>query len=92
MRSGRGLRWNYVTNRINMWLKWKNTSLVMATLFYSTFFTISDSIAEKVAITKNNNCVAKYKSRSTVMAAIELYTPQGAEKVSGMIYEPDEQG
>ena len=33
-----------------------------------------------------------------VMAAIELYTPQGAEMVSGMIYElcepcePDEQG
>ena len=26
------------------------------------------------------------------MAAIELYTPQGAEMVSGMIYEPDEQG
>ena len=24
------------------------------------------------------------------MAAIELYTPQGAEMVSGMIYEPDE--
>ena len=27
-----------------------------------------------------------------VMAAIELYTPQGAEMVSGMIYEPYEQG
>ena len=27
-----------------------------------------------------------------VMAAIELYTPQGAEKVSGMMYEPYEQG
>ena len=30
-----------------------------------------------------------------VMAAIELHTPQGAEMVSGMIYEPhepDEQG
>ena len=26
------------------------------------------------------------------MAAIELYTPQGAEMVSGMIYAPDEQG
>ena len=26
------------------------------------------------------------------MAAIELYTPQGAEMVSGMIYEPYEQG
>ena len=26
------------------------------------------------------------------MAAIELYTPQGAKKVSGMIYAPDEQG
>ena len=26
------------------------------------------------------------------MAAIELHTPQGAEMVSGMIYEPDEQG
>ena len=26
------------------------------------------------------------------MAAIELYTPQGAEMVSGMIYVPDEQG
>ena len=25
-------------------------------------------------------------------AAIELYTPQGAQTVSGMIYEPDEQG
>ena len=25
-----------------------------------------------------------------VMAAIELYTPQGAEMVSGMIYEPYE--
>ena len=25
------------------------------------------------------------------MAAIELYTPQGAEMVSGMIYAPDEQ-
>ena len=27
-----------------------------------------------------------------VMAAIELYTPQGAEMVSGMMYEPYEQG
>ena len=27
-----------------------------------------------------------------VMAAIELYTPQGAEMVSGMIYEPNDQG
>ena len=27
-----------------------------------------------------------------VMAAIELYTPQGAEMVSGMIYAPDEEG
>ena len=27
-----------------------------------------------------------------VMAAIELYTPQGAEMVSGMIYEPYDQG
>ena len=27
-----------------------------------------------------------------VMAAIELYTPQGAEMVSGMIYEPYEHG
>ena len=27
-----------------------------------------------------------------VMVAIELYTPQGAEMVSGMIYEPYEQG
>ena len=27
----------------------------------------------------------------TEMAAIELYTPQGAEMVSGMIYAPDEQ-
>ena len=26
------------------------------------------------------------------MAAIELYTPQAAEMVSGMIYEPYEQG
>ena len=26
------------------------------------------------------------------MAAIELYTPQGAEMVSGMMYEPYEQG
>ena len=26
------------------------------------------------------------------MAAIELYTPQGAEMVSGMMYEPHEQG
>ena len=26
------------------------------------------------------------------MAAIELYTPQGAKMVSGMIYESDEQG
>ena len=26
------------------------------------------------------------------MAATELYTPQGAETVSGMIYAPDEQG
>ena len=26
------------------------------------------------------------------MAAIELYTPHGAEMVSGMIYAPDEQG
>ena len=26
------------------------------------------------------------------MAAIELYTPQGAEMVSGMIYEPYEKG
>ena len=26
------------------------------------------------------------------MAAIELYTPQGAEMVSGMIYAPDKQG
>ena len=26
------------------------------------------------------------------MAAIELYTSQGAEMVSGMIYAPDEQG
>ena len=26
------------------------------------------------------------------MAAIELYIPQGAEMVSGMIYAPDEQG
>ena len=26
------------------------------------------------------------------MAAIELYTPQGAEMVSGMIYASDEQG
>ena len=26
------------------------------------------------------------------MTAIELYTPQGAEMVSGMIYEPCEQG
>ena len=28
----------------------------------------------------------------TKMAAIELYTPQGAEMVSGMIYAPDLQG
>ena len=28
----------------------------------------------------------------TEMAAIELYTPQGAEMVSEMIYAPDEQG
>ena len=27
-----------------------------------------------------------------VMAAIELYTPHGADMVSGMIYAPDEQG
>ena len=27
-----------------------------------------------------------------VMAAIELYTTQGAEMVSGMMYEPYEQG
>ena len=27
-----------------------------------------------------------------VMAAIELYTPQGAEMVSGMMYESYEQG
>ena len=27
-----------------------------------------------------------------IMAAIELCTPQGAEMVSGMIYEPYEQG
>ena len=27
-----------------------------------------------------------------VMAAIELYNPQGAEMVSGMMYEPYEQG
>ena len=27
-----------------------------------------------------------------VMAAIELYTPQGADMVSGMMYEPYEQG
>ena len=26
------------------------------------------------------------------MTAIELYAPQGAEMVSGMIYAPDEQG
>ena len=26
------------------------------------------------------------------MAATELYTPQGAEMVSGVIYAPDEQG
>ena len=26
------------------------------------------------------------------MAAVELYAPQGAEMVSRMIYEPDEQG
>ena len=26
------------------------------------------------------------------MAAIELYTPQGAEMILGMIYAPDEQG
>ena len=26
------------------------------------------------------------------MAAIELYAPQGAEMVSGMIYAPDDQG
>ncbi len=26
------------------------------------------------------------------LAAIELYTPQGAEMVSGMIYASDEQG
>ena len=26
------------------------------------------------------------------MAAIELYSPHGAEMVSGMIYAPDEQG
>ena len=29
---------------------------------------------------------------AAVMAAIELYTPQGAEMVSGMMYEPYEQG
>ena len=28
----------------------------------------------------------------TKMAAIELYTPHGAEMVSGMIYAPDKQG
>ena len=27
-----------------------------------------------------------------IIAAIELYTPQGAEMVSGMIYEPYDQG
>ena len=46
-----------------------------------------------------HNCFSPPRSKRVpvmaelvVMAVIELYTPQGAEMVSGMIYAPDEQG
>ena len=48
-----------------------------------------------------HNCFSPHRSKwvpvradlvAIEMAAIELYTPQGAEMVSGMIYAPDEQG
>ena len=59
------------------------------TLYHDCF---SPPRSKWVHVRARVRCFIWFSPICAEMAANELHTPQGAEMVSGMIYEPDEQG
>ena len=77
---------------VRMWVRIPTTTVVLMSLSKTCHHNCFSPPRSKWAPVRAELVVVFDEPYMRKMAAIELYTPQGAEMVSGMIYEPDEQG
>ena len=77
---------------VRMWVRTPTATVVLMSLSKILYHNCFSPLGSKWVPVRAELVVVIDYPLCADMAAIELYTPQGAEMVSGMIYGSDEQG